>query len=177
VKLYAKRHPLNSPPFIQSGPYREGQPIKKPPFPQKERRFPFYANQNSQPADLVSISSKFAQGTQIHRVPVARTHREPRFATTCKTDFPQMYNQLRAGFLTCALPWDSFPSANCEQWIKLSLGFPTSRPEQTLTAARPSRTWTEFPFDYPEAKTPRDPQLDYFLFKEHSSNLLPNRTV
>jgi hypothetical protein len=76
-----------------------------------------------------------------------------------------MCNQLQAGFLTCALPRGSFPSStnfSNEQWIgipntlwrlaalKMPLGFPIQQSEQTLTAARPSRTLTAFPFDYPK---------------------------
>jgi hypothetical protein len=35
----------------------------------------------------------------------------------------------------------------------MSLGFPIWQSEQALTAARPPRTLTAFPFDYPEAQS------------------------
>jgi len=76
-----------------------------------------------------------------------------------------MRDQLQAGFLTCALPQGSFPSSTISngQWIgasehslsclaahKMPLGFPIRLSEQALTAARPSRILTAFPFDYPK---------------------------
>jgi len=76
-----------------------------------------------------------------------------------------MRDQLQAGFLTCTLPQGSFPSRTISngQWIgasehslsclaahKMPLGFPIRRSEQALTAARPSRILTAFPFDYPK---------------------------
>jgi len=90
-------------------------------------------------------------------------------------------NQLQAGFLTCVLPRDSFPSStnfvvqyitaikiSAEQWIKISLGFPIHQSEQTLTAARPPRILTVFPFDYPKANL-QDLQSGYILVKEQKN--------
>jgi len=50
----------------------------------------------------------------------------------------------------------------------MPLGFPIHQSEQTLTAARPSRILTVFPFDYPKAQL-RDLQSDYILFKEQKN--------
>ena len=47
----------------------------------------------------------------------------------------------------------------------MPLGFPIQQSEQTLTAARPSRNLTVFPFDYPKAQL-QDLQSGYILFKE-----------
>ena len=82
-------------------------------------------------------------------------------------------NQLQAGFLACALPRDSFPSGTKiyvvdsgyrfpDFFIReftmclLDFQFPPLRGkdyqlEQALTAARPPRILTAFPFDYPVA--------------------------
>jgi len=55
----------------------------------------------------------------------------------------------------------------------MPLGFPIQQSEQTLTAARPSRNLTVFPFDYPKAKL-QDLQPDYILVKEQKNvNKLP----
>jgi hypothetical protein len=48
-------------------------------------------------------------------------------------------------------------------------GFPIQKPERALTAARPPRTSTAFPFDYPEA-TASGPAVRIYLFSK--SNLL-----
>ena len=60
-----------------------------------------------------------------------------------------MRKRLQAGFLTCILPSGSFPSAQSGQWTTPH-GFPIL--EQMLTAARPSRILTAFPFRYPKAR-------------------------
>lgn len=68
--------------------------------------------------------------------------------------------QPQAGLLTRVLPRGSFPFAGCEQWIgplefQISdlrsqkagaSGISDEPSEQTLTAARPSRNFTAFPF-------------------------------
>ncbi len=51
---------------------------------------------------------------------------------------------------------------------KMPLGFPIQQSERALTAARPSRTLTAFPFSYPEAIRLQDLQLGYDFFKEQS---------
>ncbi len=50
----------------------------------------------------------------------------------------------------------------------MPLGFPIQQSEQTLTAARPSRFLTVFPFDYPKAQL-QDLQSGYILFKEQKN--------
>jgi len=50
----------------------------------------------------------------------------------------------------------------------MPLGFPIQQSEQTLTAARPSRNLTVFPFDYPKAQL-QDLQSGYILFKEQKN--------
>jgi len=50
----------------------------------------------------------------------------------------------------------------------MPLGFPIHQSEQVLTAARPSRILTVFPFDYPKAQL-QDLQSGYFLFKEQKN--------
>jgi len=50
----------------------------------------------------------------------------------------------------------------------MPLGFPIHQSEQTLTAARPSRILTVFPFDYPKTQL-QDLQSGYFLFKEQKN--------
>jgi len=50
----------------------------------------------------------------------------------------------------------------------MPLGFPIQQSEQTLTAARPSRILTVFPFDYPKAQL-QDLRSDYILFKEQKN--------
>jgi len=50
----------------------------------------------------------------------------------------------------------------------LPRGFPIHQSEQTLTAARPSRILTEFPFDYPKVKL-QDLQSGYILVKERKN--------
>jgi len=55
--------------------------------------------------------------------------------------------------------WTGVPNALFDVWepTKMPLGYPTNyayeSSEQTLTAARPSRILTAFPFDYPEENT------------------------
>ena len=51
----------------------------------------------------------------------------------------------------------------------MPLGFPIHQSEQTLTAARPSRILTVFPFDYPKAQLLQDLQSGYILFKEQKN--------
>jgi hypothetical protein len=48
--------------------------------------------------------------------------------------------------------------------------------EQALTAARPPRILTAFPFGVSQSKTPQDLQLKYHLFKEQKA-LLTNPTA
>jgi len=50
----------------------------------------------------------------------------------------------------------------------MPLGFPIQQSEQTLTAARPSRFLTVFPFDYPKAQL-QDLRSGYILFKEQKN--------
>jgi len=50
----------------------------------------------------------------------------------------------------------------------MPLGFPIHQSEQTLTAARPSRILTVFPFDYPKAQL-QDLQSGYILVKEQKN--------
>ena len=66
---------------------------------------------------------------------------------------------IQVGFLTCILPQDPFPSGSTDSGLT-SLGFATISmffldigSHRTLTAARPSRIFTAFPFDYLKAKT------------------------
>jgi hypothetical protein len=47
---------------------------------------------------------------------------------------------------------------------KMPLGFPIQQSERTLTAARPPRTLTAFPFDYPEA-TASGPAVKIYHFQ------------
>jgi hypothetical protein len=49
--------------------------------------------------------------------------------------------------------------------------FRPSQSEQALTAARPYRLLTGFPFDYPKEKL-RDLKLGYIFFKEHTAEFL-----
>jgi hypothetical protein len=50
----------------------------------------------------------------------------------------------------------------------MPLGFPIQQSEQALTAARPSRILTVFPFDYPKARL-RDLQSGSSLIKEQKN--------
>lgn len=49
-------------------------------------------------------------------------------------------------------------------------GFPIHQSEQTLTAARPPRILTVFPFDYPKVKL-QDLQSGYILVKEQKNTI------
>jgi hypothetical protein len=69
----------------------------------------------------------------------------------------------------------------------MSFGFPTKESEQRLTAARPSRILTAFPFDYPQEakhyirhpknKKLRGLQPGYSLFKEQLSDFLSDSPI
>jgi hypothetical protein len=52
----------------------------------------------------------------------------------------------------------------------MPLGFPIQKSEQTLTAARPPRILTAFPFDYPEAQSFRTCSQDMFFSKSNLPN-------
>ena len=71
---------------------------------------------------------------------------------------PNMRNRPQAGFLTCILPRGSFPFAGgrtVDYASRISEESLNSPGEQMLTAARPSRILTAFPFRYPKARALR----------------------
>jgi hypothetical protein len=65
-----------------------------------------------------------------------------------------MYNQLQAGFLTCVLPRSPFPSGRmlCQAVDKNASRISDFISEQALTAARPPRILTAFPFEVSQSK-------------------------
>ena len=95
------------------------------------------------------------------------------------------HNRLQAGFLTRALPRDSFPSridcwflhrldreVGSGQWTA-ALGFPAGLPEQALTAARPSRIFTACPFGHSGAKRAPEPAAVLFFFERAPDSTAP----
>ncbi len=147
-----------------SGPRRETgcRTIKKPSFSRKKRRLlskrsTGFVRRVWAPSHVRSRSREHNQGTP----------------TRPSCSGPYMRNRLQAGFLTCILPGGSFPFALGEQWTtprgfpkrvsrrksEVARTLPTSNfplftrlLEQMLTAARPSRILTTFPFRYPKAR-------------------------
>lgn len=53
----------------------------------------------------------------------------------------------------------------------MSLGLPIQQSEQALTAARPSRILTAFPFDYPEAIA-SGPAVKMYFLKEQFPKII-----
>ena len=72
-------------------------------------------------------------------------------------------NNFRRGFLTRILRDDPFPP-DFGQWDNVIAIRAVAR--RTHTAARPSRIFTVFPFEYP-AKNMPDLKMFYFIIKEH----------
>ena len=108
-----------------------------------------------------------------------------------------MRKRLQAGFLTCILPSGSFPFAQGGQWTtphgfpkrvsswkwKVSRALHTSELctsnsllEQMLTAARPSRILTAFPFRYPKARGLETCSRTMHLAKNSLADPTPRRS-
>jgi len=124
--------------------------------PREKRRFP---NSRFMIFDL-RLQAEFGDLNHRYRksicVPARENTRVPISPYLCEMGPQLMYNQLQAGFLTCVLPRSSFPSGTVfgyGQWINASR-ISDYISEQALTAARPPRILTAFPFYYPRAKRP-----------------------
>ena len=122
----------------------------------------------------------------IYRLPVTSLFQPARTQTTC--------SQMQAGFLTCALPQDSFPSGtDLQLWTvdKTSFGFPTpdkpristNEPIMIHSLCSLCPLWLTFigtgahsgatvadlnrvPIFVSRDQTPRNLQLDHLFFKE-----------
>jgi len=79
-----------------------------------------------------------------------------------------MYSQMQAGFLTRALPQDSFPSGTNFQWWtvdKTSFGFPILTIGTGAHSGATVADLNRVPISYPKPKA-RNLQLDCLFFKE-----------
>ena len=155
------------PPFVLAGPYREGTGNKKTAVLVRET-----AVLKSKIKKSKSKNCAVPQSREHHSptLPAVAIHQgRPNAPLSCAREpakwNPAIYAQLTTGRFSDLRLTSRLLPVRLLQTVDKCLSDFRQISKQTLTAARPSRTLTGFPFDYPEARL-RDLQSGYLLFKE-----------
>jgi len=158
------------PPFVLASPYREGAGNKKTAVLARGTAVLKSKIQKSKSKNCAVLQSREHNGLILASVAIRQGRPNAPFfcAWEAAKWNPTVYAQLTTGRFSDLRLTSRLLPIRLLQTVDKCLSDFRQISKQTLTAARPSRTLTGFPFDYPEA-TASGPAVRLYTFKRASN--------